>query len=77
MSDPAAEAYTSTADRLVERIRACIPDHPEILTMNSPWDLFKVDGFKCDDLNPSAFQASWALGRAKRLGAPDEPGEPR
>ena len=64
---PDAAGYASTADRLVERIKALIPNHPEILELNDAWGLFKVDGFKCDDIGPSAFQASWALAKAKEL----------
>ena len=60
--------YTATADTLTDRIRALIPSHPEIMEMESAWDLFKVDGFDCKDLNPSAFQAGFALGKAKELG---------
>ena len=57
--------YEGTANELVNRIAALIPEHPEIMGMDSAWDLFKVDGFKCDDLMPSMFQASWALEQAK------------
>ena len=60
--------YEATADELVRRIRTLIPEHPEILELESPWDLFKVEGFNCADIGPSAFQASWALARAKHLG---------
>jgi hypothetical protein len=58
--------YAATADVLVERITALIPEHPEILTMNSAWDLFKVEGFNCNDIGPSLFQASWALKKAQQ-----------
>lgn len=64
MSTP-NEFYSQTADSLVERIKVLIPEHPEILTMPSPWDLFKIPAFKCDDIQPSLFQASWALSRAR------------
>ncbi len=57
--------YAATADTLVERIVALIPQHPEILEMSDPWKLFKVEGFDCKDIGPSLFQASWALARAK------------
>ncbi len=57
--------YSTTANALSDRILALIPDHPEIMQMTSPWDLFKVKDFKCSDLNPSMFQASWALNDAK------------
>lgn len=58
--------YSKTADELVARITALIPDHPEIMDMESAWDLFDVDGFKCDDLQPSMFQAGWALQKSKQ-----------
>ena len=57
--------YVATADELVNRISALIPSHPEILSIENPFDLFKVEGFKCDDLQPSLAQASWALSKAK------------
>jgi hypothetical protein len=59
--------YEQTADELTMRILALIPKNPHILDMDDPWPLFKVRGFKCDDLGPSAFQASFALGKAKAL----------
>jgi hypothetical protein len=43
-----------------------MPEHPEILEMASPWDLFDIDGLKVADLQPSLAQASWALARAKQ-----------
>lgn len=58
-------AYASTAERLVERILALIPERPEILTLTSPWGLFKVPGFDCSDLDPSLAQAGYALAEAK------------
>jgi len=60
------QQYISTADQLVERIHALIPTHPEIMEMDDCWNLFKVEGFHCDDLQPTMFQASWALSEAKR-----------
>lgn len=59
--------YSGTADKKVERIMEFIPDHPEILKMDSAWALLKVDGFQCDDIEPSLFQAEWALVKAKEL----------
>lgn len=53
--------YANAADQLVARIEALVPTHPEILTMENPFDLFKVKGFDCTDLDPSLAQASWAL----------------
>ena len=62
----ASANYESTADELVRRITKLIPDHPELIVMIDPWALFKVPGFKCDDLGPSLFQASWALRKAQQ-----------
>lgn len=61
------QSYESTGNELVDRILKLIPNHPEILTLESPFDLFKIEGFKCDDLQPSLFQAGWALGRARNI----------
>jgi len=57
--------YAGTANALRDRIVALIETNPEIMDMESAWDLLKVEGFACDDLAPSAFQASWALKAAK------------
>ncbi len=59
-------SYESTANALVNRILALIPEQPQILQLESAWDLFKVPGFKCDDIGPSLAQASWALSAAKQ-----------
>jgi hypothetical protein len=59
--------YEKTAETLVDRIVALIPEHPEILDLDSPWGLFKVPGFACEDLGPSMAQASFALGKAKAI----------
>lgn len=61
--------YASTADDLVARIVALIPSQPQILTLDSAWDLFKVPGFECADLQPSLYQASFALAKAKAIHA--------
>lgn len=63
---PAAMRYQSTADTLRDRILALIPQHPEILDIKSCWDLFKVEGFTCGDLDVTMFQAGWALSAAKQ-----------
>ena len=60
------QAYTNTEETLKTRILAMIPGHPEILTMDGPWGLLKVDGFVCDDLSPTLAQAGWALGAARK-----------
>ena len=57
--------YVSIADELAKRIAALIPAHPEILYMDDPLDLFKIEGFDCSDLEPSIPQAQWALSKAK------------
>jgi hypothetical protein len=57
-------AYEWTANELVKRITALIPKHPEILKLENAWGLFKVEGFKCDDLGPSLGQAQFALAKA-------------
>jgi len=62
-----SNCYAKTADELTARILALIPTAPEILTMESVWDLFKVEGFNCSDLGPSMAQAQWALSNAKRI----------
>jgi len=58
------EGYSKTANALVDRIKGL---GPQILKVESPWDLFKIKEFKCDDLSPSLFQASWALKKAQVL----------
>ena len=57
--------YESVANTLKDRIVALIPDHPEILTMKDAGDLFQIEGFECGDLEPSFYQASWALSHAQ------------
>jgi hypothetical protein len=61
----ARDGYVATADELVRRIEALLPSHPEILTLESPWDLFRC-GLKCDDIGPTFYQASWALAKVQR-----------
>lgn len=58
--------YESTAEVLVQRILTLMPDHPDLQTMDDPWKLFGVKGFACSDLQPSAFQAGWALRQAQK-----------
>ena len=62
----AADEYSSVAEKASERILALIPECPEILTLDSAWGLFKVEGFKCKDLGLTLFQASWALNDAQK-----------
>ncbi len=57
-----AKGYATTAELLTDRIAAL---GPVILTIDSPWALFKIDGFNCKDLEPTLYQASFALAKAK------------
>ena len=57
--------YEEIADELTRRIFNLAHEHPEVRTMQSAWDLFRVPGFNCDDLAPSLHQAQWALARAR------------
>lgn len=59
------EVYTANAEELVDRISALVDDHPEVLTMSSAWDLLKIEEFVYQDLEPTLFQVTWALGRAQ------------
>jgi hypothetical protein len=68
--------YESYANELRDRIFALIPDNPGILRMKSPWDLFGIEGFKCDDLQPSMGQAAWALRNAQAMHESKSAGEP-
>lgn len=63
----AKAAYEATGNVLVDRILALLPEHPEILTMPSPFGLFDVPGFRCDDLKPTLAQASAALHQARAI----------
>lgn len=68
--------YEACANKLRDRILALIPDNPGILRMESPWDLFGIEGFKCDDLQPSMGQAAWALRNAQVTYESRSAGEP-
>lgn len=58
--------YNNTGNALRDRILALIPTHPEIMTCDGPGAIFKIaPEFKCDDLQPSMFQAQWALAAAR------------
>jgi hypothetical protein len=61
-----SDSYESTGQELVKRIKALIPNNTHILTMTECWDLFKVPGFKCDDLDVTMAMADAALSIAKR-----------
>lgn len=55
------EEYNNITQELTERIIKLIPDNPQILEIESPWDLFNIEGFYCKDLEPSLFQAAKAI----------------
>lgn len=57
--------YEESGQELIKRIEALVPDHPEILTMESSWDLFKC-GLKCSDLDVTFAMASVALSIVQR-----------
>lgn len=58
--------YANTGNALRDRIFALIPAHPEIMTCDGPFAIFKIaPEFKCDDLQPSLAQAQWALASAR------------
>lgn len=59
------DTYEATANELSRRIEALFPAHPELLKLTDPWALFKIPGFKCDDLQPSLWQAAAALACAQ------------
>jgi hypothetical protein len=59
--------YESTCDVLTHRILGLIPENPDILEMYDCWKLFDVEGFKCDDLQPSMAQAGFALRAAQQM----------
>lgn len=60
--------YQQRADRLVELLLSHAKTHPEILTLEDPFDLFKISAElreKINALDISLAQASWALVRVK------------
>jgi len=75
MKTATTKEYTLTADTLVNRIKVLIPKHPEILDMQDPWGLLKIDEFTYKDLQPSLFQVSWALAKALQLHIKETRGE--
>ena len=75
MKTATAEEYTLAADTLVNRIKVLIPKHSEILDMQDPWGLLKIDEFTYKDLQPSLFQVTWALAKAKQIHIKETRGE--
>lgn len=60
-------SYASVGEAMVTRILESMRLHPEVAQLDDAWGLFKVPGFKCDDLGPTYAQAAAALARAKQL----------
>ena len=58
-------SYQEVAEVLVNRIVALGAE--VILPLESPFDLFRVPGFFCDDLKPTLAQATFSLARAKEV----------
>jgi hypothetical protein len=56
--------YAETCDELTRRIVAL---GPQVLTLTDAWQLFKVPGFECGDLQPSMAQADGALAKAQAI----------
>jgi len=59
--------YIDTAEEVTQRILDFIPTNPQILKIDDAWDLFGIEGLSFKDLEPSLFQASFALSKAKAL----------
>ena len=57
--------YERAIEEFKNMIVAAIPNNMRILRMESPWDLFDIEGLKCDNLGLSLYQAQLALYRAK------------
>lgn len=58
-------SYTETANTLVERVVTLIGNHPEILDLEDCWGLLQYPDFAYRDLEPTLYQMSWALRKAK------------
>jgi hypothetical protein len=59
-----SDQYIAVADSLTDRIRALDP--AAVSACVDAWALFKVHGFHCADLQPSLFQAQFALHTVQR-----------
>jgi len=59
--------YNKTVNILTDRILVLIKTNSEILLMESPYKLYGIRGFYCEDLQPSLAQAILALQKAKEL----------
>ena len=59
-------AYSDQANAFRDYLIEFATEHPEVEEMQSPDQLFKIDGFAVpDNLSLSYFQAGWALNAAK------------
>lgn len=65
--------YEGTANALVLRMLESLLAHPEAAN-GDVWGMLKVPGFRCDDLQPSMFQAGWAFAKAKKMLADEHKG---
>ncbi len=62
------EEYAETARRMLARILESFRAHPvEAASITSPWQLYQLPGFKCDDIRPTLVQAEAALLEARRI----------
>ena len=61
-----SQQYSHTADELTLRFKVIIDSNPEL---KNETDLFKffAYGLNVKDLQPSLFQAQWALQKAKQI----------
>lgn len=55
--------YAHTADVLTQRI---VDLGTVVLDIDDPWQLFNIPGFNCKDLEPSLYQAGYALRAAQQ-----------
>lgn len=54
-------SYYQDIDNLVETITTLLPKYPEILTMESLWDLLKIEELKIDERQLSLSQVAMAV----------------
>jgi len=57
--------YQATIEILYERIVKLLPQHPEILEMQSPFELFKIKEFNTLGLDTTLAQAVAVLSKIK------------
>lgn len=54
-------SYYQDIDNLVKTITTLLPKYPEILTMESLWDLLKIEELKIDERQLSLSQGAMAV----------------